>query len=651
MNQSSYFDDIFVDGTLDIRKSEYTLNILKDILHNHVLLQKDFVEIVHFLDTLDIDDEDFVNNKIELFTDLKCLLEQQIEYVGTLMEYYEDEETFFSFWNDNKLKEMHKIVYDNNVKIELFHENDIKLPQQIRYKSNHRRYQDGGGGNCINEKAVLAFSAEFVQCSRIQTLIIVHSAKGRSFENISEQTISGLKYHSSYDAPSGNNKETSFMDINAETDLVCCDLSKLSDDSKKAQIIKDAMINVKRYVEAVDGEPCMDGYISAIAYPPEDETSMLTPFFPQWQYKATMAAPKDTSHPHRSYFDHQMKWIEIHSLTIKKVCLAIDVNICNYHHEYKEMCNYEHCALGINIGIPKDPKPRGWHTKMDDGTYVSCLEDEVIFDRSSTKKKFLYENPTCDPIKAEDIQSWGIYAPYNKFMDIIQANIVEYYTGSINQFNQHNLTSTIAQQWPSNLQYSSYVRNNLTSFHKQYGPHLADIERQLCHIMHYKNTITSIQTHQRIQYFATSGISDKINIIVKNRWDINNGVENEDVNKLHQEYGVHYEKDNFYVLLRALIKTIPARIVKQWDTKRRDEALYDESTWMCKVCHNVVEDETDDNDVDIPHPACEICFEWYHVQCSGIDAKILKDKKNIFLCAKHSGNGKFVIKPKKGFKY
>ncbi len=40
-------------------------------------------------------------------------------------------------------------------------------------------------------------------------------------------------------------------------------------------------------------------------------------------------------------------------------------------------------------------------------------------------------------------------------------------------------------------------------------------------------------------------------------------VENEEVNKLHEEYGVHYEKDNFYVLLRALIKTIPARIVKQ----------------------------------------------------------------------------------------
>ncbi len=79
--------------------------------------------------------------------------------------------------------------------------------------------------------------------------------------------------------------------------------------------------------------------------------------------------------------------------------------------------------------------------------------------------------------------------------------------------------------------------------------------------------------------------------------------------------------------------------------------MYDESTWICKVCHVVVEDETDENDVDIPHPACEICVEWYHVQCSGIDAKTLNDKKNIFLCSKHSGNGKFVTKPKKGFKY
>ncbi len=132
-----------------------------------------------------------------------------------------------------------------------------------------------------------------------------------------------------------------------------------------------------------------------------------------------------------------------------------------------------------------------------------------------------------------------------------------------------------------------------------------------------------------------SGISDKTDIIVKNRWDINNGMENEEVNKLHQEYGRHYDKDNFYVLLQAFIKTIPNV----------------ESTWICKVCNEIVEDEKDENDVDIPHPACEICFEWYHVVCTGIDAETLKDSKNIFLCSEHSEKDKCVTRAKRGFKY
>ncbi len=185
-------------------------------------------------------------------------------------------------------------------------------------------------------------------------------------------------------------------------------------------------------------------------------------------------------------------------------------------------------------------------------------------------------------------------------------------TATSSEFNGQYLTSTIAKKWPSNLQYSSYVRNNLISFHKQFGPHLADIERQLCHFMHYKNTVTSIQKHQRLNFFATSGISDKTNIIIKNRWDINNGIDNDEINKIHQEYGNNYEKDGFNVLLQAFIKTVPARIVKQWDTKHRDDALHDESTWVCKVCSTVVEDEKDKNDVYIPHLACEICFQVFN---------------------------------------
>eukprot|EP01083_Nonionella_stella_P303247 1048998_1 len=81
--------------------------------------------------------------------------------------------------------------------------------------------------------------------------------------------ISGLKLHSSYDAPSGNNNGTSFMDINAETDLVCCDLKQYGDESKQEHIRSESYKVVRRFNEAVDGEPCMGGYIAATEYPRE----------------------------------------------------------------------------------------------------------------------------------------------------------------------------------------------------------------------------------------------------------------------------------------------------------------------------------------------------------------------------------------------
>ena len=70
-----------------------------------------------------------------------------------------------------------------------------------------------------------------------------------------------------------------------------------------------------------------------------------------------------------------------------------------------------------------------------------------------------------------------------------------------------------------------------------------------------------------------------------------------------------YEMDNFYTLLQAFIKSVPRKIIKCWDTKHRDNALLDESTWGCKVCGTAVEDEKDETGADIPHPACEECFD------------------------------------------
>ncbi len=202
---------------------------------------------------------------------------------------------------------------------------------------------------------------------------------------------------------------------------------------------------------------------------------------------------------------------------------------------------------------------------------------------------------------------------------------------------------------PDNLPYSLYVKNHLFTFHKQYGPHLADIERELCHIIRYKTTIRNIQDHQQSMYFDI--LSNKMDIIIRNRWDINNGVDNDDIRTLFDEYGRNYSRDNFDILLRTFIKKIPRKIINEWDPKNRHNALQDESTWICKICKNTVEDETDDNGADIPHPSCEICFGWFHVQCTGIAAYILQQTKNVFLCKEHSGTGQFITKPKKGFRY
>ncbi len=55
--------------------------------------------------------------------------------------------------------------------------------------------------------------------------------------------------------------------------------------------------------------------------------------------------------------------------------------------------------------------------------------------------------------------------------------------------------------------------------------------------------------------------------------------------------------------------------------------LLDESKWIYKICNELVEDEWNDNNKEIPHPACEICFDWYNVICIELDCKDLASKK------------------------
>eukprot|EP01084_Bolivina_argentea_P040996 75652_1 len=332
----------------------------------------------------------------------------------------------------------------------------------------------------------------------------------------------------------------------------------------------------------------------------------------------------------------------------KKVCLAIDVNLCNYNEQLGENCKYEHTAMGINTGIPQAPIPKGWYTKKGHGKYIECDEKEIVFDKSDQTKKFLYEPPSATPIGSDDIEKWGEYAPYNRFVNLVQSNIVRFYEGSIDEFKERKLTPNFAGAWPA-ISYSNYVRDELNQFHKTYGPHLADIERHLCRMMRYSNTLKSIKQHQRVEYFKI--MSNKIGIIIKNRWNIDNEVVNEDIQQLHREFGGAYDQDDFLVLLKAFLKWVPKKVMKLWVTKNRDSLLLDESKWICKKCGNMVEDEVDDDGNDVPHCACEICFDWYHFLCIGIDGNILKDKKSIFLCRDHSGTGQFVCRPKKGFKY
>eukprot|EP01084_Bolivina_argentea_P021582 40101_1 len=167
--------------------------------------------------------------------------------------------------------------------------------------------------------------------------------------------------------------------------------------------------------------------------------------------------------------------------------------------------------------------------------------------------------------------------------------------------------------------------------------------------MRYSGTLNAIKTNQRSQYFET--LSNKIGMIITNQWHIDSGKLNDDIKYLHQTYGQSYSMDGFIVLLKAYLDKIPKKLKKKFIATNRETLLLDESKWICKICNKIVEDERNDNQVQIPHPACEICFDWYHVMCIKLACEDLASKKNIFLCREHSGNGQFIVRPKKGFKY
>eukprot|EP01083_Nonionella_stella_P207481 753682_1 len=128
----------------------------------------------------------------------------------------------------------------------------------------------------------------------------------------------------------------------------------------------------------------------------------------------------------------------------------------------------------------------------------------------------LYEKPSAKPVESGDVETWGYHAPNERFKQMIQDDLIEYFDGSINVFNEQKLTSTIAGNWPNNLKYSQHVRSHLEEFHRLYGPHLADIERQLCHNMRYKDTLKRIQANQRTHFFVK--LVPETASIVKHRW-------------------------------------------------------------------------------------------------------------------------------------
>ncbi len=291
--------------------------------------------------------------------------------------------------------------------------------------------------------------------------------------------------------------------------------------------------------------------------------------------KATKAATDSKSalsklHPHRPYCDAQLAWLKRHSLVIKKVCLAIDVKLCTYNPLVTDCDDTHEINVGLNGGIPQAPIPKGWYKKIESGKYVECEAHEIVFDRSDDDKKFLYENPTSVPIDSDDIEKWGYYAPYNRFHDLVQKNIVEFYNGSITQFNEQDLTPTFTGSWP-HLNYSSVVIDKLNTFHNRYGPHRADIERELCRIMHYSRTLTSIKNDQRLKYFET--LSSKMSMIIRNHWNIDSGKCNDDIKYLYEIYGKQYSMDGFIVLLKAYLDTIPKKMKKKCIARRREALL------------------------------------------------------------------------------
>eukprot|EP01084_Bolivina_argentea_P203778 347977_1 len=411
---------------------------------------------------------------------------------------------------------------------------------------------------------------------------------------IAEQSISGLKVRSSFDAPDGNNKHCAFNDINHKTDLRFCDINEMKNETEKESMRNLTFDKIRRFNRMVDGKECMGSYLCGEEYPLKDMSVVLTPFVPNWQYVATQGAIKRKSHPHWAYFNDNIKWIEAHSLTIAGVCLAVDAKLCTYGEEKGTLIECEDLehendfyGYGTNFGIPNTPKPLGWYTKLENGSYEQCSKDEIVRNDHCTNKYFFYSKPTGKPITAEDIEDWNKHAPYNIFYNHVQDNILQYYNGSIDEFNKYNLTSTYMGTWPQ-LHFDEWVTAHLIEFHTSYGPWMEDYERILCHFMRYSSTLKSIQNIQRKPFYDLFGKS--ISLIMRIRYDIINKIDNENINNIHVEckkiYNINLEQCIY--LLNCFLKDTKAVIKKRELKLLKQSALKNANLWICKVCNKMV---------------------------------------------------------------
>eukprot|EP01084_Bolivina_argentea_P203777 347976_1 len=626
-------------GCYDKVYTDYMLNILQDSLHDHRLIHGRLEDIMDCIS----------DQAVQEFLPITLDIAAQVDRLINLIDMYKTNNVFYGTMN-----KYHKELLEHNIGVEDTYYEFLDILSNIRYKGNQRWSSDGGAGGSIKQKSVLVNAAEFVICSHIQTFITTHCAAKRSFTQIAEQPISGLKLHSSFNAPSGNSKKASFIDINNKTDLRCCDLSEMKDETAKKSIIESSKEKVRRFNSMVDGQECMGSYICAETHPPEDTSDHLTDFVPQWQYEATQKAKDKVNHPHRKYFSYLYYFIQSHSLIVPTVCLAIDAKLCTYgagKRDLKPCMETEHAigiyGHGINIGIPNTPKPIGWHTKQTDGTYVPCEEEQIIRNDKVKNKYFLYSKPTGKPIGTDDIDSWGMDMPYKIFFDHMQQNIQEYYDGSINEFNKYNLTSTTVGVWP-NLHFSDWVKHHLMHFHKTYGPWMEDYERMLCHIMRYSTTMTAIQSNQRKPCYDI--FTKHLNEIIANRYDIINKIESETLNVIFRECSQAdtVNLDQFYYMIQCYVKQLTSVIKKREIKLLKQTALQDATLWICPVCQQLVALRNNRN------PCCSLCFIWVHIECAELttdEKRQLTLKKGLFLCNKHSDDGTFTAVDKKQFKY